>query len=98
MEAVLASVFEFLFKYRPVAFERGTLALTADAAAWTATALGLLVAVPALVGTLRLRAGATRRDRALLVALRVAALAVVALCLFRPALLLSEAAPRRNVL
>ena len=49
MEAVLASVFEFLFKYRPVAFERGTRVLTADAAAWTALAVGLLVAVPALV-------------------------------------------------
>ncbi len=98
MEGVLSSVFEFLFKYRPVAFERGTLVFASDAAAWMAVGLGLLVAIPVLVGTWRLRAGARRRDRAVLIGLRVAAMALVALCLFRPALLLSEAAPRRNVL
>jgi uncharacterized membrane protein len=39
-----------------------------------------------------------RRDRAVLAALRVAAIALVALCLLRPALELSEAVPQRNVL
>jgi uncharacterized membrane protein len=95
---VLASVFEFLFKYRPVVFERGELAFTAGWTTYVVVALGLLLAVPALAGTARLRAGATRRDRAVLVTLRALALVVLAACLFRPALLLSAAAPQRNVL
>jgi hypothetical protein len=95
---VLASVFEFLFKYRPVVFERGELAFTAGWTTYAVVGLGLLLALPALVGTARLRAGATRRDRVVLLTLRSLALLVLATCLFRPALLLSAAAPVRTVL
>ncbi|HEU4629556.1 MAG TPA: hypothetical protein VFS08_07405 [Gemmatimonadaceae bacterium] len=95
---MLASVFEFLFKYRPVVFERGELVFTAGPTTYAVVALGLLLALPAFVGTARLRAGATRRDRVVLLTLRALALLVLAGCLFRPALLLSAAAPQRNVL
>lgn len=98
MEAALASVFEFLFKYRPVVFERGTLVFGGGWGALAMVGVGLLVAAPALVGTARLRAGARPRDRAVLLALRSLALLLVAACLFRPALLVSAAAPQRNVL
>ena len=98
MEAALASAFEFLFKYRPVVFERGELAFAGGARAWIVVALALLVAAVALVGTLRLRGGATRRDRIVLAGRRGAALLLVALCLLQPALLLRAAAPQRNVL
>ena len=98
MEAALASAFEFLFKYRPVVFERGELAFAGGRVAWAVVLVGLLVAVPALVGTARLRAGTRRRDRAVLLGLRGLAVALVAVCLLRPALLLSAATPQRNVL
>lgn len=97
MTTSLASVFELLFKYRPVVFERGTLVFAAGWPTWVAIALILSLAVPALVGTLRLRAGVRRRDRVVLAVLRGAAILVLLVCLARPALLLSASAPQRNV-
>jgi hypothetical protein len=61
--------------------------------------LGLVgLAVVVVAGTTygRVRARSTRRDRWVLGTLRVAALAVLVACLFRPMLLLSEAVPQRN--
>lgn len=97
MTASLASVFELLFKYRPVVFERGTLVFDAGWPTWVAIALVLLLAVPALIGTIRLRAGVRRRDRVVLAVLRGAAILILLVCLARPALLLSASAPQRNV-
>ena len=97
MNAALVSVFEALFKYRPVVFERGTLAFGADWPTYLIALLALAVAVPALLGTLRLRAGLRPRDRVVLVTLRGLAVLLVLGCLARPALLLSAAAPQRNV-
>lgn len=97
MTASLASVFELLFKYRPVVFERGTLVFAAGWPTWVMIGLALLLAVPALVGTLRLRAGVRRRDRVVLAALRGTAILVLLVCLARPALLLSASAPQQNV-
>lgn len=97
MTASLASVFEFLFKYRPVVFERGALTFVTGWTTWLAIGLVLLLAVPAIVSTARLRAGVTRRDRVVLAALRLAVLAILLTCLARPALLLSVSAPQRNV-
>jgi len=98
VEAALASAFEFLFKYRPVVFERGRLAFTADGPTLVVLAIAALLAAFALWSTLRLRAGTRPRDRAVIATLRGLALVLLGLCLLRPALLLSAAAPQQNVL
>jgi len=93
----LEALFEFLFKYRPVVFEKGQLAFAAGPGTYLVVAIALAIGLPALIayGRQRLRGGP--RDRAILMALRIAALAVVVLCLFRPVLVVSEAVPQRNV-
>jgi hypothetical protein len=55
-----------------------------------------VIGVPAVLSYATVRGKSSRRDRLVLGALRVAALAVVVFCLFRPMLLLSEAVPQRN--
>jgi hypothetical protein len=93
---VLGSLFEFLFKYRPPVFEQGDLTLGAPVSVIVIIAVATAIAVPALMTYFRVRGKSTPRDRTILTALRVASLLVVAACLFRPMLLLSEAVPRRN--
>lgn len=90
------SLFELLFAYRPAVFAQGELRL----AAWSGSYLALLVAVAAAgvvivgyrTGGRRLR----RRDRIVLATLRVALIAVLALCLFRPVLVVKAAVPQQN--
>src|SRR3989442_1179685 len=57
---------------------------------------GAVLTVPAVLSYFRVRGKSPPRDRAVLTALRAAALLVLVGCLFRPMLLLSEAMPRRN--
>jgi uncharacterized membrane protein len=97
MLAALDSVLELLLKYRPALFAQGRLAF--DAPTGVAVGLGVAgVALAALVAWTyaQARGGATPRDRTLLTVLRVAALAVLTVCLLRPVLVLAAAAPRRN--
>jgi hypothetical protein len=93
---VLGSLFEFLFKYRPTVFEQGDLTLGAPVSVIIIIVVGAAIAVPALLTYFRVRGKSTPQDRKILTALRIATLVVVAACLFRPMLLLSEAVPRRN--
>lgn len=97
MPVWLESLFEFLFKYRPLVFAKGHLAWSAGRATLlVAVALGLLALIAALgyrgVGG-RVRA----RDRWVLLAIRCAVAAVLILALLRPTLLVSTAVPERNV-
>lgn len=95
---MLESIFEFLFKYRPVIFERGQFAFGVPASGAVALVIAaVLLAVVAAITYRAVRVGERARDRAVLTSLRVAALAVLLLCLLRPALLLSTAVPQRNV-
>ncbi|MGH9460025.1 MAG: glutamine amidotransferase [Vicinamibacteria bacterium] len=90
------SVFEFLFKYRPVVFENGTLTL---AASWPSYLLALLVVVVAVPTVLRyrtVRGKTARRDRVVLTGLRAALLAVILFCLCQPALVLSTVVPLKS--
>jgi hypothetical protein len=93
---VLGALFEFLFKYRPTVFEQGDLTLGAPVSVIIIVLVGAAIAVPALMTYFRVRGKSTPRDRRILTVLRIATLMVVAACLFRPMLLLSEAVPRRN--
>lgn len=94
---VLEDVFAFLFKYRPLVFDRGELAFGAP---WPLL-LGVVVAVGAavpIVAYARTRSGLYRRERVLLAALRGAALAVLAFILLRPVLVIATVVPQENFL
>ncbi|PYQ82951.1 MAG: hypothetical protein DMG01_00060 [Acidobacteria bacterium] len=97
-ERLVENVFRFLFKYPPLMFQQGDVA-------WAFSRSVLLisggVAAAAVVALLTYRgvAAADRlRDRLVLVALRLAALAVLLVCLFRPTLILKAAVPQQNFL
>ncbi|MGH7720861.1 MAG: hypothetical protein ACREON_18700 [Gemmatimonadaceae bacterium] len=98
MGSFFESVFEFLFKYRPVVFERGDLVFSPPWPAYVAALAGLVLLVPAMLSYARARGRSTRRDRIVLGALRAVALALVVFCLLRPTMVLSSAVPQRNVL
>lgn len=92
----MTSVFEFLFKYRPVVFERGEFAFALPVwSFWLALAL-VALAVPLALQYHRGGASLSARDRRVLAGLRAGALAVLVFCLFQPALLISTVVPRRN--
>jgi uncharacterized membrane protein len=93
----LEALFEFLFKYRPVVFEKGRLAFAAGPGTYIVVAIALAIAVPALITYARMRMRGGAKDRAVLMGLRLAALAVVLLAVLHPVLVVSEAVPQRNV-
>ena len=93
----MEALFEFLFKYRPVVFEKGRFAFAAGPATYIVITIALAVAVPALIAYARLRMRGGPRDRAVLLALRLAGLAIVVVALMHPILVVSEAVPQRNV-
>ena len=92
------SLFEFLFKYRPLMFEQGDFTFRAS---W-AGGLALLVVVVAAAATWRsytqVRGNSQPLDRRVLAAVRLVALAVLAFCLLRPVLVLSSVVPQQNFL
>ena len=94
----MESVFEFLFKYRPFLYEQGRLIVQPPVPAGVLLAIALVAVVLVLVTYLRPLGKARARDRIALGALRAAALAVIIICLMRPALLLSSAVPEQNYL
>src|SRR5215213_2537547 len=90
------SLFEFLFKYRPVVFEKGDFAFGSPTSVIVLLLAGALIGVPAVLTYAAVRGKSTRRDRWVLGGLRAAAIVLLVLCLFRPVLLLSAALPQRN--
>jgi len=95
---VFETLFELLFKYRPLVFRQGDFVL---ASPWSL----LLISIVIVVGTAvtlstyaRARGKSTPVDRNILSALRLMALATVVFCLFRPVLVLSSIVPQQNFL
>ncbi len=87
---------ELLFKYRPFAFAKGVLAFAAPIPLWLIVVASLGVLALSLVPYLRgsaLRAG----DRIALSLLRAVSIALVAWCIARPVLVLSESIAQKNV-
>jgi hypothetical protein len=93
---VFQTIFEFLFKYRPLVFTEGRLTFQSP------IGISLLIPVVVLVvalamWTYRSVAGkATDRDRVVLATLRALALAIIAFALARPVLLVSSVVPQQN--
>jgi hypothetical protein len=92
----LEGIFQFLFKYRPTEFAKGSFAFGAPFSVIVLLLAALVIGVPAVLSYAGVRGKSTKGDRWVLGTLRVAALLVLAACLFRPMLLLSAAVPQRN--
>ena len=92
------SLFEALFSYRPVVFQQGEFRFDVTAASLIATFIVAVVVGLAVLTYRRVRVNEGRlRDRIILTTLRVAALALVLFCLFRPTLIVRAAVDQQNV-
>ena len=96
---MLDSLFQFFFAYRPVVFTQGELRF----AAWGGSYLAIAAARRrggrrCLVSTAQVAAKLRTRDRVVLTGLRAALVALLALCLFRPVLVVKAAVPQQNFL
>jgi len=92
------SIFRFLFKYPPLMFRQGDVAWAFSRSVLLIAGAVAAAAVVALLTYRGVSAADRLRDRLVLVALRVAALAVLLVCLFRPTLILKAAVPQQNFL
>ena len=90
-------IFEALFTYRPVVFQQGEFRFNVGTGAIVAAALVVAVMVLAVLTYRGVRAKGRLRDRVVLTALRMAALALVLFCLFRPTLIVRAAVAQQNV-
>jgi uncharacterized membrane protein len=90
-------LFQFLFKYRPLVFARGTLAFDSPLPAPALLAAGLVLAALAVEQNRRLRRLAPG-ERWLLGGIRVGLFAILALCLARPILVVPTVVPQQNFL
>ncbi len=94
---MLDRLFEIVFKYRPVVFGQGDLALASAEPAVPVT-LAAIAAAVAVWAYVRAKDQASRGARGFLLGLRLAALAVLLLVLLRPVLVVRAVEPQRNVL
>ena len=90
------TLFRFLFKYPPLMFHQGDLTWGLSRPVMLVVAAVLGLAAVALLTYRGLSTVEKARDRAVLIALRVAALVVLFFCLLRPALVLKAAVPQQN--
>ena len=96
---MLDSLFEALFSYRPVVFQQGEFRFDVTHGVARRRRWSSAVVVGCAVFTYRrVRVNEGRlRDRIILTTLRVAALALVLFCLFRPTLVVRAAVDQQNV-
>jgi uncharacterized membrane protein len=95
---VFESLFQLLFEYRPVVFSQGELRFAAWGGSYLALFTAVAAAAVAVASYRRAPARMRTRDRVILTGLRVALLAVVVFCLFRPTLVVKAAVPQQNFL
>jgi hypothetical protein len=95
---VFQSLFQLLFEYRPVVFQQGDFRFQPPAGAYIALAAAFIVIAASLASYRTLPSRLRLVDRLVLGALRIAALAILLFCLFRPVLVVKAAAPQQNVL
>ena len=95
--AVLDAIFQALFNYRPVVFQQGEFRFDFGTGSLVAAALAGSVMIAAVLTYRGVRGKGRLRDRIVLTMLRMAALALVLLCLFRPTLVVRAAVPQQNV-
>ena len=90
------SIFEFLFKYRPLVFEQGDLTFAAPGSTrlWLVAA-GVVGAATVASYTIA-RGKSTVVDRRIMSGLRVVLFALLVFCLMQPILILSTVVPQQN--
>ena len=91
------SIFQALFSYRAVVFQQGEFRFDISTESLVAAALAGAVMVAAIVTYRGVRGKGRLRDRIVLTALRMTALALVLFCLFRPTLIVRAAVPQQNI-
>ena len=91
------TIFQALFTYRPVVFQEGEFRFDLGTGALVAAGLAVVLMVVAVVTYRGVRSKGRLRDRIVLTALRMAALALVVFCLFRPTLIVRAAIPQQNI-
>ncbi len=94
---MLERLFEFLFKYRPIVFDRGDVGFAPPWPATVLVAVALVLTALAVIPYLR-DSRLEPRDRAVLASLRAAAFAILLFCLARPVLVVSTVVPQQNFL
>ena len=92
----MESVFEFLFKYRPLVFEQGEIAFGAPASIRLWLGVAAVVGASAVATYTIARGRSSVADRGVMAGLRVALLAVLTFCLMQPTLILSTVVPQQN--
>jgi hypothetical protein len=94
---VFDALFQALFTYRPVVFQTGEFRFNVSTGSMVAAALAGAIMVAAIVTYRGVRGKGRLRDRIVLTALRMTALALVLFCLFRPTLVVRAAVPQQNI-
>ena len=94
---MLDAIFQALFSYRPVVFQQGEFRFDIEPGAFVAAVMAGAVMIAAAVTYRRVGGKGRLRDRIVLTALRMAVLALVLFCLFRPTLIVRAAVPQQNV-
>ena len=92
------AVFRFFFKYPLLVFEQGDFVLGASRPALVAVLAIAALAAAALLTYRSIVSEGPSRDKAVLVSLRLALVAVLFFCLVRPTLVLKAAVPQQNFL
>lgn len=108
---MLETLFRFLFEYRPVVFQQGEFRLAPTTGSYVALALAIAAGVlVALSYRARLKANPTppqtpvrssfitRHSSSVLLGLRLALIVLVAVCLFRPVIVVKAAVAQQNFL
>src|SRR5258705_4015810 len=94
---VFEQLFQALFSYRPVVFQQGDFRFDITTASFVAAGIAALIMGAALITYRSVGANGRTRDRVVLTVLRMAALALVVFCLYRPTLVVKAAIPQQNV-
>src|SRR5690349_9546545 len=92
----MEKIFRLLFKYPPLMFQQADFSWGLSRPVLLAVAGAAALALAALLTYRGLATVDRLRDRVVLVGLRVAALALLVFCLFRPTLILKAAVPQQN--
>jgi len=92
------AIFRFLFKYPPLMFQQADFSWGLSRAVLLVVGGVTAAALLALLTYRGVSAADRPRDRVVLIGLRMAALAVLLFCLFRPTLILKAAVPQQNFL
>ena len=95
---MLDTLFQFLFEYRPQVFRQGDFRFAPPAGAPAAAVVVIAALAIAFVSYRLLRSRVQWRERAALGALRLAALAILLFCIFRPVLVVKAAVEQQNVI